>query len=74
VKITYDPSVDAAYIKIKSDDDTSSFGFTYCCDPLTVNGQINLDFDDSGRLVGIEIMEASKKLPSYLLRTIASKA
>ncbi|MFC5738796.1 DUF2283 domain-containing protein [Sinirhodobacter huangdaonensis] len=69
MKIKYDPSVDAAYIQLKSDDDHTSFGFTYCCDPAEVEGQVHLDFDSEGRLVGIEILQASKKLPQYLIST-----
>lgn len=67
MKIKYDPSVDAAYIQLKSDDDQTSFGFTYCCDPAEVAGQIHLDFDGEGRLIGIEVLQASKKLPPYLI-------
>ncbi|AKC10058.1 MULTISPECIES: DUF2283 domain-containing protein [Rhizobium/Agrobacterium group] len=67
MKISYDVSVDAAYIKLKSEEDIAPFGSTYCCDPNAVDGQINLDFDAEGRLIGIEILSASKKLPSYLL-------
>lgn len=67
MKIRYDPSVDAAYIDLACDGETSSFGFTYACDPAEVDGQIHLDFDLSGRLIGIEILQASKKLPPALL-------
>lgn len=39
----------------------------YPCDPIAVDGMINLDFD-RGRLIGIEILDAARpKLPSYLL-------
>jgi uncharacterized protein YuzE len=37
------------------------------CDPLEVNGQINLDFDDSGRLIGVEVLDARRLLPGELL-------
>ena len=40
---------------------------TYACDPKAVNGMINLDFNGSGRLVGIEVVDASKKLAKDLL-------
>ena len=39
---------------------------TYTCDPSEV-GEINLDFDGSKMLVGIEILDASKKLPKSIL-------
>lgn len=35
---------------------------TYGCDPAQVNGQIHLDFDDEGHLVGIEVLDASRLL------------
>jgi uncharacterized protein YuzE len=67
MKIRYDRSVDAAYISLLGDTEESSFGFAYACDAKEVGGQINLDFDISGRLIGIEILQASKKLPVSLL-------
>ena len=47
MKITYDATVDAAYIKLNSERDQTPFGFTYCCDPAEVDGQIHLDFDEA---------------------------
>ena len=31
------------------------------------NGEINLDFDATGKLCGIEVLDASKVLPQHLL-------
>lgn len=73
MKINYDSSVDAAYIQLKSDDDQTCFGFTFCCDPVEVGGQIHLDFDSEGRLIGIEILQASTKLPPYLIKRPSSE-
>jgi uncharacterized protein YuzE len=67
MKIEYDKSVDAAYIKLNDEKTQVPFGFTYCCNPEEVNGQIHLDFDNQGRLMGIEVLQASLKLPSSLL-------
>ncbi len=67
MKLRYDASVDAAYITLAEDGDTSSFGFTYACDPVEVKGQIHLDFNDVGRLIGIEVLQASKMLPKSAL-------
>jgi len=67
VKIKYDQVVDAAYPSLLDDDAETSFGFTYACDPVLVKGQIHLDFDSSGRLIGIEVLQASKMLPGKLL-------
>ena len=54
MKIRYDAAVDAAYIDFSSDNKSNHLGFTYCCDPTEVGGQIHLDFDDEGRLIRIE--------------------
>jgi uncharacterized protein YuzE len=67
MKIRYDASVDAAYIFFVDEGDRDAFGHTYACDPSEVGGQIHLDFDVSGRLTGIEVLQASKKLPASIL-------
>ncbi len=68
MKITYDAKADAAYIYLVDKIDPGGVAKTYLCDPREVNGQINLDFDLHGRLIGIEILDASKKLPRRLVR------
>jgi uncharacterized protein YuzE len=40
----------------------------YPCDPREVDGEINLDFDSEGRLLGIEVLDASKMLPDEVLQ------
>jgi uncharacterized protein YuzE len=67
MKLRNDPEDDAAYIALSEERDSASFGFTYACDPSAVGGQIHLDFDVEGRLLGIEVLQASKKLPKSLL-------
>ena len=66
MNITYDPEVDAAYIYLVP---ITPGGVvkTYECDPIGVNGTINLDFDKDGRLLGIEVLDASEKLPPEIL-------
>jgi len=68
MKITYDEQTDAAYIYLTSDVVTNNVAHTYMCNPLEVNGQINLDFDLSGKLIGIEILDAKRKLSSLVLQ------
>lgn len=68
MKIRYDRSVVVAYLSVA--DETSrptSFGFTYACNPTEVGDQIHLDFDGEGRLIGIEVLNASKLLPLSLI-------
>ncbi|KAA3613519.1 MAG: DUF2283 domain-containing protein [Planctomycetota bacterium] len=70
MKSSYDKKVDAAYIQISTEIIFGGVAKTYPCDPIEVCGQINLDFDHEGRLVGIEILDASKKLPPEFFREI----
>ena len=66
MKITYDRDADAAYIYLVPITD-GGVAQTYPCDPAEVNGMINLDFDREGRLLGIEVLDASRKLPQAVL-------
>ncbi|MCX5340336.1 DUF2283 domain-containing protein [Streptomyces atratus] len=36
---------------------------------MDADAVINLDFDEHGRLIGIEVLAASSKLPEYLLQS-----
>jgi len=66
VRITYDRQVNAAYISLTGRVSTKPARM-YACDPIDVDGMINLDFDDEDRLIGIEVLAASSKLPQQLL-------
>jgi len=66
MRITFDSSEDAAYVYLASIGKGDSIK-TYLCDPLEVDGQIHLDFDSSGRLIGIEVLEATRLLHKDLL-------
>ncbi|WKZ29673.1 MAG: DUF2283 domain-containing protein [Patescibacteria group bacterium] len=69
MKITYDKSADAAYIYLieTRDKQPGWVKKTYSCDPKEVDGMINLDFNAEGRLGGIEVLSASKKIPNEIL-------
>ncbi len=67
MKITYDKTADAAYIYL-TDIEAGGAARTE-----TVNENINLDFDATGKLVGIEVLSASKILPESLLKYENSK-
>jgi uncharacterized protein YuzE len=66
LRVEYDRSADAAYIYL-TEIGAGQVASTYPCDPSQVRGQINLDFDADGRLLGIEVLDASKFLPADLL-------
>jgi uncharacterized protein YuzE len=67
-KLTYDTEVDAAYLYLVPFQPGSAKK-TYACDPDEVGGQIQLDFDEDGRLIGIEVLDASHMLPADLIKS-----
>ncbi|MFF0887127.1 DUF2283 domain-containing protein [Streptomyces sp. NPDC003456] len=67
VKVTYDKTVNAAYIYFTDPQVNVRSARMYPCDPINVDGMINLDFDEQGRLIGIEVLDATSKLPEYVL-------
>jgi uncharacterized protein YuzE len=69
MRVTYDKQANAAYIYIASEILPGSIKCTYTCNTTEVGGEINLDFDCQGKLVGIEILNADKKLPMEVLES-----
>jgi uncharacterized protein YuzE len=65
--VRYDAESDAAYLQLLPEASDAKVAQTYPCDPSEVGGIINLDFDADGRLVGIEVLDASRLLPAHLL-------
>lgn len=66
MRVAYDSQTDAAYIYLVDELQPGEVVRTYTCDPGEV-GEINLDFDREGRLVGVEVLNASKKLHAAVL-------
>lgn len=66
MRITYDPTADAAYVYLV-EIPAGGVAQTVPLDPREVDGQINLDIDADGRLLGIEVLDASRLLPSAVL-------
>ena len=64
--ITYDPAADAVYIHLTSGPLTPGRTTLQAPTPPGTTGFIALDWKD-GRLVGIEILDASTRLPHDLL-------
>lgn len=67
MRATYDKSTNAAYIYLDDQIPHAGVSKTYPCDPTEVGGMINLDFNNSGYLIDIEVLDASNKLPINLL-------
>jgi len=68
MKITYDKKADAAYIYL-AEIPPGGVSFTYSCDPIEIKGMINLDFNGDNQLIGIEIMDASRKLSKKIIES-----
>jgi uncharacterized protein YuzE len=71
VRVEYDPDVDAAYIYL-TEIKPGGVATTVPGWPNTQAFEINLDFDADGRLLGIEVLDASKRLPIDFLRDFAN--
>ncbi|TMR03452.1 DUF2283 domain-containing protein [Actinomadura soli] len=67
VRVTYDQVANAAYVDLANRKAGQRVAHMYPCDPVEVGGMINLDFDEDGRLIGIEVLAANKKLPQRLI-------
>jgi uncharacterized protein YuzE len=72
VKVTYDESVEAAYIYL-TEIAAGGVATTVPGWPDSEAFMVNLDFDGDGRLVGIEVMGASGKLPPEFLTRFANR-
>jgi uncharacterized protein YuzE len=66
VRITYDAAADAVYIYLTGQPLTPGRTTTQADTPPSIDGFIALDWKD-GRLVGLEILDASRRLHRDLL-------
>jgi uncharacterized protein YuzE len=64
MRILFDRQTNTAYLELSDEVEKTR---THACDPLGVNGEINLDFSSSGELIGIEVLDARRMLPGDLL-------
>lgn len=62
MKITFDKEADAAYIYFKEIFKGEVF------QTISLNENVNVDLDKNGKTLGIEILNASTKLPEETLR------
>ena len=66
MKITLDKEADAAYIYFK---EISEGEVT---NTISLNDSLNIDLNEEGKTIGIEILNASKNLPINFLRSASS--
>lgn len=62
MKVTFDKDADAVYIYFKEilDGDVAN--------TISLNDNVNIDFDESGKTLGIEILDATKNLPVEVIK------
>ncbi len=63
MKIEYDKDADAAYIYFKEIEEGE------VAQTISLNESINIDLDNEGRTLGIEILDASKNLPISAIKS-----
>ncbi|MFF8386038.1 DUF2283 domain-containing protein [Streptomyces kanasensis] len=68
-RVTYDRAADAAYVYLTAPGTLTRAARTVACDPVGIDGTVNLDFDEEGRLVGVEVLGAAATLPARLLES-----
>lgn len=66
-RVTYDPVADAAYIYLTPEIPAGGVATTVPVDSIAIGGMVNIDLDDKGVIVGIEVLNASAKLDPDLL-------
>lgn len=74
MRVTYDALVDAAYIYLEDAPQPGSAVTTLSLDPREVNGEVNIDLDSEGRIIGIEVLDASRLLPTGFMQAHAPRS
>jgi uncharacterized protein YuzE len=68
MRVTYDAAADAAYIALGGPIGDGDVGATiHSITTPGDHGEVALDFDADGRLLGIEVLHASAVLPAAVL-------
>ncbi len=66
MRIEFDKEADAAYVYFKE------IGNGEVVETITLNDSINVDLDKSGKVLGIEILDASEHLPSSSFKSLVA--
>jgi uncharacterized protein YuzE len=65
MRVEYDAEADAAYLYLI---DLEAGAVSDTVEGEGMAEGVNLDFDAEGRLVGVEVLDASRRLPAALLK------
>jgi len=66
MNIEFDKEADAAYVYFKE------IGNGEVAETITLNDSVNIDLDKNGKVLGIEILDASEHLPSSSFKALAT--
>ena len=66
MRTEFDKEADAAYIYFKE------IGEGEVAETISLNDSVNIDLDKSGKVLGIEILDASEHLPSSSIKSFVS--
>lgn len=66
MRTEFDKEADAAYIYFKE------IGNGEVTETITLNDSVNIDLDKNGKIIGIEILDASEHLPSSPFKALAT--
>lgn len=67
MRIEYDKEADAAYIYVNGEIKKGEAAKT-----ISLNDTINLDFDKDNKLLGIEVLDASKNIPKKAVAEVTA--
>jgi uncharacterized protein YuzE len=68
MRVTYDPAADAAYIYVTEIREGGVAASRVVDQPMD-GASVHVDFDQQSRLIGIEVLGASRGLPADTLKT-----
>ena len=66
MNIEFDKEADAAYVYFKEIEDGE------VAETISLNDSVNIDLDKNGKVLGIEILDASEHLPSSSFKTLVA--
>jgi uncharacterized protein YuzE len=66
MRMEFDKEADAAYIYFKE------IGNGEVAETISLNDSVNIDLDKHGKVLGIEILDASEHLPSSSIKSLVA--